>query len=196
MTGEQALCYATLRSGMEEAPRGLRQQQLLRLVLDRFLQGGNLSRLPELFRLFRPRLDTSLSAADTVQGIPLALRLGDPARTAYFQIGADQTDVWRISERPPAAVFLPRPAALREMLEQAVVFVSQPSPMSDLVLTLEAELTASPTATLTQTAALEPTWTVLSDFSPTPSPTETVTPGPSPTPSHTPSLTATSTLAP
>jgi LCP family protein required for cell wall assembly len=196
MTGEQVLCYTRLRVEMEEAARGLRQQQVLRLILDRFLQSGNLARLPELFSLFRPRLDTSLTAQDVAEAIPLALRLGDPARTAYFQIGTDQTRVWQISQRPPAAVFLPRAAELRQLLEQAAAFISAPSPMSEQVLTLEFELTTSPTATLTGTATPIPTPTEIPLYSPTPIETATITPGPSPTATPTPSQTVTETFAP
>jgi polyisoprenyl-teichoic acid--peptidoglycan teichoic acid transferase len=196
MTGAQVLCYTRLRDGMDESARGLRQQQVLRLILDRFLQSGSLSRLPELYPLFRPRLDTSLTAQDVTAAFPLALRLGDPARTAYFQIGVDQTRVWQISERPPAEVFLPRAAPLRKLLEEAVAFISLPSPMSDQVLTLAAELTTTPTVTLTATATLIPTATEIPLFSPTPSETASITPGPSPTASLTPSPTVTETLAP
>jgi LCP family protein required for cell wall assembly len=196
MDGSLALCYATLREGTDEAARGLRQQQLLRLLLDRFLQDGNLARLPELFALFRPRLDTSLTAADVAETIPLALRLADPERVAYFQVGSAQTTLWQISEQPPAVVFLPKPDQLRFLLEQAAAFLGRPAPNSELVLTLAAELTASPTVTLTGSPTPIPSWTEIPLYTASVTPTVSITPGPSPTGTITPTQTVTETFAP
>lgn len=187
MNGEQALCYATLRDGMNEAARGRRQQELIRLVFERFLESGNLARVPELYPLIRPRLDTNITDDDVLQVIPLALRLGDSDRMAYFQVGPGQTEIWQISQQPPASVFLPRPDAIRALLLQAVDFISQPKPASDLVLTLEAELTTSPTATQTLEPSLTPTWTPVPIYSETP----TFLPTPSLTVTYTPTLTPT-----
>jgi polyisoprenyl-teichoic acid--peptidoglycan teichoic acid transferase len=183
MDGALALCYARLRDGPDEAARGLRQQELLRLLLDRLVQNGNLARLPELFSLFRSRVDTNLTAADALTAIPVALRLGDPSRTAYFLIGADQTDLWQISTQPPASVFLPRREAIRATIKDALDFVSKPSPLSDVVLTYEVQLTASPSPTGGTPFIM-----------PSPLPRKSSTPGPTataPTSTRTPTLTPT-----
>lgn len=185
MDGALASCYARLRVGSDEAARAVRQEELLRLILQRLVQNGNLARLPGLYSLFRERIDTNLTAADALAAIPVGLRLGDPARSASFVIGPAQTTLWEISKQPPATVFLPRREEIRALIRQALEFVSRPSPLSDIVLTLEVQLTASPTppegqlqATPTSPRTRTPTAgpTLQPTFTPTRTPTVTPTP--------------------
>ena len=200
MNGEQVLCYARLRLGSDEAARGLRQQQILRLIFDHLVQNGNLAQAADLFNAFHSRIDTNLSILDALNAIPLALRLGDPSRTAYFQIGPDQTSLWQISEQPPATVFLPKPDAIRAVLQKAAAFVNEPSPQSDMVITLEYQLTRPPEKTTsapsvpTQTATPRPNGTATLARSLTPSKTGPTPTGPTPTASQT--LTASITPTP
>ncbi len=195
MNGDLALCYVRLRYGMDEAARGLRQQQLFQLVLLRMVQGGNLVRLPDLYEQFRGRVDTNLTAVDFLENTPLLLRLGDPARTKYYQVGSAHTRIWQISQEPPAEVFLPERGALSLLLRRAVEFCNQPQPPSEVILTLAYELTTSPTptATLAFTPTFPPTPTEVSTPTPVPSPSPT---GPTPTRSLTPTVTITPSPAP
>jgi LCP family protein required for cell wall assembly len=187
MEGWLAACYARLRVGTDEASRGLRQQQLLFIVLQRLAGGGNLIRLPELYQLFNRRVRTSLTLEDLLANGSLMLRLADPKRVGFFQMGEGETEVWQISEQPPATVFLPRRPAILKLLERAIDFASKPAPFSDLVVTLEYELTVSPTPTLSPTPTPTFTETLTPTFLPTetPTPTGSATPGASPTPSVT-----------
>ena len=198
MDGQQVLCYSRLRLGTDEAARGLRQQQILSLLLERIASGGNLAKLPELYSLFRSRIDTNLTAADALDAIPLGLRLSDPNRVAYFKIGQDETELWQISDQPPATVFLPRRDAIRKVLESAIAFINKPSPLSDVVLTREAQLTASPTVGTPGTPTIPlPTRTPRPQVSQTAAatltftPTRTATATLTPTPTLTPTLTST-----
>ncbi len=200
MDGNMALCYARLRYGSDEAARGLRQQQLFQLVLLRMVQGGNLIRLPELYEFFRPQVDTNLTSADFLENTLLLLRLGDPTRVRYYQIGAAQTRIWQISEQPPAEVFLPQRIALADLLQRALDFAAEPKPQGEILETLVYELTVSPTPTMTLefTPTFPPTPTPESTATATftPSPTG-ATPTPSPTgPTPTPTPTVTPSLAP
>lgn len=187
MEGWLAACYARLRVGTDEAARGLRQQQLLFIVLQRLAGGGNLIRLPEMYSLFNRRVRTSLTLEDVLANSGLVLRLADPKRVGFFQMGEGETDVWQISEQPPATVFLPRRLAIQKLLERAIGFASQPAPFSDLVVTLEYELTVSPTPTLSPTPTITPTETITPTLLPTetPTPTGSIKPGASLTPSVT-----------
>ena len=192
MTGNQAACYARLRFGSAELARGLRQQQLLYLVLRRLAQGGNLTRLPDLYDLFRSRVDTSLTARTMLTSTSLILKMGDPSRVSYFQIGEKETALWKISEQPPATVFLPRRVAITALLERAIAFANEPKPLSDVVVTLQYELTISPTPTIQPTLTPHPTSTDTPAFTATTTGTITQTP----TITATPTPTATHTLAP
>jgi polyisoprenyl-teichoic acid--peptidoglycan teichoic acid transferase len=192
MDGGLAACYARLRNGADESARGLRQQMLLRLTFQRLIQGGNLIRLPGIYDLFHNRIDTSLTTTDILNVVPFAIKMGDPSRTASFQIGKNQTSLWQISTQPPASVFLPDRAAIAELIQHAIDFANKPAPQSDVVLTLAAELTISPTPSLTPVPSDTPSITPTPLLSPTASPTPSITP----TPSHTPTLTLTPTGTP
>lgn len=192
MNGEQALCYARYRDGADEPARGLRQQALLRALFLRLVGGGNLIRIPELYEKFRRDLNTNLTSLDVLGSAGLLLKLGDPNRVAYFQVGEKETQVWQINAQPPATVFLPRRAALEALLQQAIDFINRPAPLTDAVLTLEFELTTSPTPTPTGIPTATPS--ITPTFPPTETPTPSLTP--TPTGSQTVTATPTATLTP
>lgn len=191
MNGDQALCYMRLRLGSDEFSRNHRQQEVLRTVFLRLVEGGNLIRLPELYDRYRSVIDTNLTRADVLNQLPLALKLGDPKRVGYFLLGEDQMTLWQLSQDPPATVFLPNRPAVMRLMQEAIDFVTTPSPLSDVVTTLEYELTISPTPTNTYTVTPTPTAT----FTPLPTltPTRTRTLIPSATYTRTVTLTPTAT---
>jgi polyisoprenyl-teichoic acid--peptidoglycan teichoic acid transferase len=180
VNGEQALCYMRLRMGSDEFSRNRRQQEIMRTVFLRLVEGGNLVRLPELYDRYRPAIDTNLTREHMLSQLPLALRLGDPKRVGYFVMGEDELALWEISQQPPASVFLPNRPAVMHLMQQAIDFVMTPSPLGDIVTTLEYELTVSPTPTNTYTV--------------TPTPTATFTPLPTLTPTRTRTLVPTQTF--
>jgi anionic cell wall polymer biosynthesis LytR-Cps2A-Psr (LCP) family protein len=194
MRGEQALCYMRLRLGEEETARNRRQQEVLRTVFLRLVEGGNLVRVPELYERYRSSLDSNLTLDEIMGALPLALKLGDPSRIGFFQMDEDHLRTWQISKDPDAVVFLPNRAAVMRLMQQAIDYVSTPSPLSEVVVTLEYELTISPTPTATFTSTPSPTRT------PSPLPTltftRTITPTPRPTITRTPTYTVTFTPRP
>lgn len=210
LTGEQALCYATLRLGMDEPSRNRRQQELIRITLQRLIYGGNLVRLPELWETYAGRVETDLTLEDLLEAIPLALKFGDPTRMRYYTLKTDELPRWDYPSEDRAMVFLPDAAALRDLLEEALAFVQQPESLAEVVVTLQYELTISPTPSETPL----PTFTFTPTFTPpptntpiptatytrtmtfTPSPTRTTTSTLTPSPSITPSLTFTLTPTP
>lgn len=196
LTGEQSLCYATLRLGADEPSRNRRQQEVLRLTLQRLIYGGNLVRLPELWETYSGSAETNLGLNDLLEAIPLALKFGDPARMRYYTLQTDELPRWDFPSDDRAKVFLPDPTALRSLLEDALAFVQQPAALAEVVVTLQYELTVSPTPSETPL----PTYTFTPTFTPTasktliPSPTYTRTPTFTPTLTRTP--TPTRTLSP
>ncbi len=192
MDGAQAVCYAQLRLGTDEAARGLRQQQLLRMLLLRLVQGGNLSRLPDLYVEFRDRVPSSLTSLDVLGSAGLLLNLADPNRVAYFAMGKGETALWKISDQPEATVFIPRRGPISGLLAKAIEFANKPLPLSEVVVTLEYEMTISPTPTTPPTATNTPTETLTPVYTPTR--TSTITPTPTGSATATPSVSPT--LAP
>lgn len=200
--GDQALCLMRLRFGDDEPARNRRQQEIFRTVFLRLVENGNLVRLPELYANYRDLLDSNITLDTLFQSIPLALKLGDPNRIGYFQVGSKEIYPWQISQHPQASVFLPNRPALSVLMQQAINYVTTPSPLQDVVITLEYQLTISPTPTNTYTAT--PTVTETPTFLPTRTPTGTVTPTRwitgtatvTPTRTPTPTLTITPTRTP
>jgi polyisoprenyl-teichoic acid--peptidoglycan teichoic acid transferase len=123
------------------------------------VEGGNLVRVPELYETYRSSIDSNLTLDGLLEAVPLALKLGDPSRVGYFHLSPAASQLWQISDQPEASVFLPNRPAVMRFMQQAIDFVTTPSPLSEVVITLEYELTVSPTPTSTATADLDPTQT-------------------------------------
>lgn len=189
MDGQLALCYVRLRQGLSEDQRNVRQQELLNQIFLRMARGGNLINLPAFYELYRTRVQSNLGLSELLDAVPLALTLGDPGRIGFFHFTNKELSVWTIPGQMPVQVFLPRGAAFRDKIQQAVNFVLTPEPVSEIVLTLEYEMTISPTPTITLTPSktLPPTLTPRATSTPARTPTLTPqTPSVSPTPSLTP----------
>ncbi len=168
LDGEKTLCYMRLRLGEDEFSRNRRQQEIMQTVFLRLVEGGNLVRLPGLYARYRDIMESNLSSEEVLGGIQLALKLGDPGRIGFFQPGEQEMSVWEMSQNPSAKVFIPNRPAMLVMMQDAVDYVNSPSPFSDVLTTLEYELTVSPTPTDTYTPTPTPTLT--------PTPTKTLTP--------------------
>jgi anionic cell wall polymer biosynthesis LytR-Cps2A-Psr (LCP) family protein len=192
MDGTLALCYSSYRDGIDEIDRMRRQQQLLRVIFRKLTQDGNLIQLPLLYASFEGWVKTDISLGELMDYIPLALRLADSDRIGYYMIGWDQISVWDIPGYSQAQVFLPKEKEVKILLEGAVDKILTPSPLTDQVRTLEAQLTAAHqatasaviinTPTITPVPSTTPTWSTPSP-SLTPSPTNaTIVPTSTPTP--------------
>jgi len=203
MDGARMLCYVSFRQGMEEIDRNIRQQQVFQQVFLRMVQGGKLVQLPAFFEYFSPYAITDLKLEDLVNYIPLALKVGDPNRLGFFTMRPEDLSLFDLPGQVKDQVFLPRPGALLRAVQQAINFVLTPQPMSDRVLTLEYELTISPTPTETFTGTPTITATFTATRTETPQPTASRTPTAKPTrtitpthPTRTPTRTRTVTITP
>ena len=196
MDGTLALCYASYRDGMDEIDRMRRQQQLLRVIFRKLTHDGNLIQLPILFASYQGWVKTDFDLPELMGYIPLALRLADPDRVGYYMLGWDQISIWEVPGYSQAKVFLPDQDGVRAVLQNAIDDLMSPSPLTNQVQTLEAQLTAAYQATATAYGQASPTPTI------TPTPSETlqgteilISPSPSGTLS-TPGPTATITPSP
>lgn len=175
MDGDMAICYMRLRLEDDEYARNRRQQDVLRGVFFRLVEGGNLVRVPDLYQTYRSSIDSNLTFDYILSSLPMALKLGDPNRIGYFEMGAKELSTWQVSTDPQTRVFLPERPALMAFMQQAVDFVTTPSPLSEVVVTLQYQLTVSPTPTSTSTVTLTPTATPTITYTPTLTPTPTIT---------------------
>jgi LCP family protein required for cell wall assembly len=198
LNGDTALCYSRVLPDGDETARLRRQQEVLRTTFLKLVSGGHLSLLPELYEKYQGMVQTNYGVAELSSLIPLALKLGDPGRIEYFQVGPNETAAWQLPDSQ-VSVLLPQRTPLLSLLQTAVDAVSVPAPLTDRVSTLVAEMTISPTPTITPiyTATLPPTAT--SRFSATPTRTLTLTATRTPTGTITPptaTITPTGTITP
>ncbi len=168
MDGQKLRCYVSFREGSDEIDRNIRQLQVFELIFMRMAQGGALSRLDDLSQRYQEVLATNLTPADLVENIPLALRAADVGRLGLYTLARADISAWSLPGQGGAMVFLPNRERIRPVLQQAADFLNDPGPVTDRVLTLQSELTRSPTATITLTPTLTPTRT--------PTRTRTITP--------------------
>ncbi len=192
LSGAQVLCYSRILPQGDEPARLLRQQEVLRTIFFRLVTGGTLSRLPDLYQKYKGMIQTNFGLTDLTNLVPLALKLGDPGRISYYQVGSAETDPWQLPESQ-ARVLLPRREAIASLLQQAIYDVSVPAPLTERVSTLEAELTVSPTPTITPLPTATLTSTATSTRTPTRTPTRTLTPTITLTPTATSARTSTPT---
>jgi LCP family protein required for cell wall assembly len=141
MGGEQTLCYVRLREGPDEGSRNQRQQEILGLIFQRLLDGEMLLRLPDIYDDFHTTVQTNVSVADLTGSIPLALKLGDLQRVGFYYFGQDELSRWQIPGKVNSPVFLPNRGEVKKLVQQAINFVLTPEPLSDVVITLEAQAT-------------------------------------------------------
>jgi len=153
MNGDKVYCYVSYDSG-DEVNRTRRQQQVLQLLFTKLVQNGRLARLPVLYVSYQDHLETDLSLLDLLLRVPLALRLGDPDRVNYFVLGWEQLRQWELPDNTQTTVLLPREERVSELFEQAMAAISEPSPLGEIVLTYEAQVTIA--VALTQTAQATP----------------------------------------
>ena len=180
MNGQKALCYVSYLSGEDEIDRTRRQQQMLQLLFTKLVQNGRLVKLPAMYVSYKDQLDTDFSLPELLLDIPLFLRLGDPQRLSYSLLGWNELSSWELPDNTQTSVLLPDAEAVNAVFARALEDVLQSSPLGEIVLTYEAQLT--------EASALSPTPlgpTATGGFpviTGTPTPTRTPLPGVTPTP--------------
>lgn len=149
MNGSKALCYVSFITDQDEVNRVRRQQQVLQLLFTKLVQNGRLVKLPMMYVSYIDRLETDISLLDLLQRVPLALRLGDPQRISYFVLGWEAVTAWELPDNTQTTVLLPVQREVSALLAEAVAAISEPSPLGQIVLTYEAQLTQAVAATQT-----------------------------------------------
>ena len=196
LDGDRVMCYLRYRNGADELNRSQREQEVFRLVMLRMLEGGNLVRLPELYKNYHSSVDSSFNLAQITGMIPFALRLGDANHLGEFQIRDTALQQWQIPDGIKPTVFLPVQNELVKQVQEAIDFVQEPKPNTDRLLTLEYELTISPTPTQTGTPTPTPTNTSTIPPTSTRVPSATYTRTPTRTITNTPNGSETATPTP
>jgi len=185
LRGGDVLCYVKFRDGWDIRDQAERQQQVVWRLFMRMISGGKLSDLENIYRTYKTVVQSNLNLSDLTINIPLAIRLGQVERFGFFQPTFDMFTTWDLPGDVKATVLLPRGDRLIQLIQEAIDFTTISVQNSDVILTLEYELTVSPTPTNTHTSSPTFTATITRTATITPviSPTRTVEgyPGPNAT---------------
>ncbi len=185
LNGDQVFCFISFREGMDIRDQAVRQQQVVFQLFQSMARGGKLIELSELYYTYRNTVLTNLSLPLLLEYVPLGIRLGQPDRFGFFQFSIGDFIPWQLPGEVGPTVLLPRPERIVKLVQEALDFTTIVIPSTDLIMTLEYEMTISPTPTSTFTPSLTSTRTVTPTVTPTLY-TATITPGgPTLTPSST-----------
>jgi len=185
MNGNKTLCYVSYLKDGDEVDRTYRQQQVLQLLFTKLVQDGRLAELPAMYLSYQDKMETDISLADFLQRIPLALRLGDPQRNSYFVIGWESASLWELPDHTKTRVLLPDLEAMAKTFAQAASVINESSPLGEIVVTYQWQLTEAIAGTQTRQPLDMQTTAGVPSRTPTPRPTRTPLP-----PVYTPASTA------
>ena len=119
MDGATALWYVRARHTTSDFDRTRREQEVLRGIFDKLLSLDAVSRVPELYDLYRKNVEISLSLNDVASLITMAPKLAESGRIRRYAIGPGQ--VWDyIVPGSGARVLLQNEPAIRSIIYEAL----------------------------------------------------------------------------
>ena len=119
MDGATALWYVRARHTTSDFDRTRREQEVLRGIFDKLLSLDAVSRVPELYDLYRKNVEISLSLNDVASLITMAPQLAESGRIRRYAIGPGQ--VWDyIVPGSGARVLLQNEPAIRSIIYEAL----------------------------------------------------------------------------
>lgn len=193
MNGSEVYCFLTFREHADIRDQAVRQQQVVYHLFQTMARGGKLFEISELYYTYRNSVQTNLTLPTLLNYVPLGIRLGQANRFGFFQFEISDFIPWQLPGDINPVVLLPKPERVFTLMQAAVDFANDPVQSSDLIMTLEYELTISPTPTTTYTPSITPTATPTLSVTPTLF-TASVTPGSPTVTSGGPTLTPSRTL--
>jgi LCP family protein required for cell wall assembly len=183
--GDDVYCFLSFREKSDIRDQAVRQQQVVYHLFQTMARGGKLIEISELYYTYRDTVQTNLSLPQLLENVPLAIRLGQPNRFGFFAMNIGDFIPWQIPGEVSATVLLPKADRILKYVQEALDFTTISVQSSDLIMTLEYEMTISPTPTSTYTPTSTSTRTETPIVTPTII-TVTITPGgPTLTPSTT-----------
>jgi LCP family protein required for cell wall assembly len=116
MDGDLALWYARSRSKSNDFDRGRRQQEVLRAIFAKALQGDTFSKIPQLYNDFSSTIVTDLGLGDLLGLAPYAANFTNANIRGYY-IRPPYVSSW--TTPGGASVLLPNDEALKQLLVEA-----------------------------------------------------------------------------
>jgi LCP family protein required for cell wall assembly len=148
MDGYIALCYVRERRTSSDFARSKRQQEVLRVLFNKFFTLENMLDLPDWYARYSGSMKSDFGLLDLIDYLPFALHLQDVNGIHNFQIGMDDVEPVRLPESG-ASVLLPDQNRIESILQEAVDILAISKPTSENLPTRLFWLTATPTETPT-----------------------------------------------
>ena len=118
MDGATALWYSSAESFADDLNRLVRSQEVLIAMGKKLFSLNALTRVPEIYNLFRSSVDTDLTLGQVVKLLPNMLAV-DPKKVSQYSLGSDQTTAW-VEPVSKAQYLLPRPDAVKKVIQQVI----------------------------------------------------------------------------
>jgi len=134
MDGDLALWYARSRKRSSDFDRGRRQQEVLRALYEKGLEGNTLKEIPQLYSDFSSTVNTDVSLGNLLKLSPLALHLTNADIRGYY-LNADNGTVTPWITPGGADVLLPNAAAIQAVVQEAMT--SHPKPPPEQVVSIQ-----------------------------------------------------------
>jgi len=118
MDGDTALWYVRSRYSTSDIDRGRRQQEVLEALFDKLVSLDGLSRVPELYNIYKQNVTTNLTFNDLTGFLPLATHLAGSQEVSRYSIGDDQAYDW--TNYNGAMVLVPIRDKILELMRQVI----------------------------------------------------------------------------
>ncbi len=120
MNGEFALWYVRSRHTTSDIDRERRSQEVMQAMFQKLFSLDALTRIPELYDVYRKNVETNISLDDVVKMAPVAAGLVlDSSKIKRYSIGAGQVYDYTVPESG-AMVLMPVEGAIESIVRQAV----------------------------------------------------------------------------
>lgn len=134
MDGDLALWYARSRSKSSDFDRGRRQQEVIRTLFQRALQTDTFRKIPQLYNDFSSTVITDMSLGDMLSLSPYAANFTNANIRSYY-IRPPYVQPW--TTPGGAAVLLPQPDALNQLLIEATALSAYASARETIAIEVQ-----------------------------------------------------------
>ncbi len=120
MNGEFALWYVRSRYSTSDIDRERRSQEVLQAMFQKLFSLDAVTRIPELYDVYRKNVETNIALDDVVKMAPVAAGLIlDSSKMKRYSIGAGQVYDYTVPESG-AMVLMPVEGAIQALIRQAL----------------------------------------------------------------------------
>jgi LCP family protein required for cell wall assembly len=118
MNGKTALWYVRSRHTTSDLDRGRRQQEVLQAVFERLISINGLTRIPELYDIYKKNVETNIDLNLITSLLPVALHQAEARDVSNYSIGRGQVYDW--INYSGAMVLVPMRDSVLEIMREVI----------------------------------------------------------------------------